>query len=231
MTDRHFIRFSGIAALITGLTTIGVHYVVFPADTFEQRLLLSQNNLYIAHRWMIILHCLCVIISMLGIALLKFRDNRGFIALGFLFYCVFGIAEITRMFSVLRYLNPLRLKYLETTDEATKVILQQSIEQFNFAGLTLFSLFALAFAIGNLCYGIVLSGDNGKTRWLGYGFLFWSFMSFLGMANEFLEQPWIDKAIEINSKTFQPLFRMIIGIWLLYNTSSDVRASPTSNKY
>lgn len=215
MTDRQFIRIAGIAALITGLTTIGVHYISFPGDTFEQRLQLSQNNLYIAHRWMIILHCLCVIISMLGIALLKFKESKGFIVLGFLFYTVFGITEISRMFSVLKYLNPLRVQYLQATDESVKLSLQQTIENFTLVSFTMFAIFALAFAIGNLCYGIVLSGSKDKTRWLGYAFLFWAFMSFLGMSNEFLEQEWIELAIDINSKSFQPLFRFVLGIYLI----------------
>ncbi len=220
MADRHFIRVAAIAALITGLTTIGVHFISFPGETFEERLILSRNNLYLAHRWMIILHCLCVIISMLGIAILKVRENRGFVALGFLFYTIFGITEITRMFSVLHYLNPLRIKYMEATDEGVKQILQQSIENFNLAGSALFAVFALAFSIGNLCYGIVFSGSKNNSRWLGIGFLFWAFISFLGITNQFFGQPWIDTVIEINSKTFQPLFRILLGIWLL-KMSSD----------
>lgn len=214
MHDRQFIRIAGIAALITGLTTIGVHFVEFQGATFEERLQLANNGNYIAHRWMIILHCLCVIISMLGLALLR-KDNRGFVSLGFLGYSVFGIAEIIRMFLVLRYLLPLRLQYLEATDENVKLLLQQNIDQFSLISNALFSVFILMFAIGNLCYGIVYSQDKGFARWLGYGFLYWAFTGFLGMANEFLMQPWIDTVIDLNAKSFQPIFRVAIGVFLL----------------
>lgn len=215
MQDKPFIRIAGIAALITSLTTVGVHYVEFQGATFEDRLQLASNGYYIAHRWMIILHCLCVIISMLGLALLRIRDNRGFIRLGFLGYSVFGIAEIIRMFLVLRYLLPLRLQYLEASDESLKVMLQQSIDQFSLTGNALFSVFILMFAIGNLCYGVVYSKDKNFARWIGYGFLFWAFTGFLGMSNEFLQQSWIDSFMDINARTFQPLFRVVIGVFLL----------------
>ena len=213
--DRKFITVAGIAALITAITTIGVHYVTFPTETFEDRLQLSQNNLYLAHRWMIILHCTCVIISMLGIALMKVRDNKGFVVLGMLFYSVFGITEIARMFAVLHYLTPLRQQYLAATDPVVQNALRHSIESFNLVGFTLFAIFAFAFMLGNLCYGVVLTASKGKDKWLGFGFLFWALISIAGMTNDFIQQDWIDKVIEINSKTFQPLFRLIIGIWLL----------------
>ena len=209
-----FLRFAAIAAFITALTTIGVHYVEFPIATLEDRLQLTHNTGYYLHRWMIILHCFCVIVSMLGIAVLKFKERKGFITLGFLFYTVFGVVEMARMMLVLFYLNGLRLQYLDTTDEMLRAALVHSMDQFSLVGNALFSLFALAFGIGNLCYGIVLSADRGITRWLGYGFLYWATTSFLGLANQYMETAWIGTWMEYNGKVFQPVFRLLIGIWL-----------------
>jgi hypothetical protein len=94
-------------------------------------------------------------------------------------------------------------------------MLQQSIEQFSLIGNSLFAIFALAFGLGNLCYGIVLSGSQDKTRLIGYGFLYWAFTSFLGLSNEYLSMNWVDSLMEYNGKVFQPIFRLILGIWLL----------------
>jgi hypothetical protein len=222
MSDTSFIRLAGLAAILTALTTIGVHYVSFPAETFEQRLALAHHTGYIAHRWMIILHCFCVILSMLGIALLFFKNNRGLFSLGFLFYTVFGIAEMTRMFSVLEYLNPLRIQYGTATDETMRILLRQSIDHFSLAGNTLFAVFAFAFMIGNLCYGLALSRSTGSTRWIGYGFLFWACMGLAGLTNDYFQLALIEKATELNAKIFQPLFRFVVGIWILRTAREHV---------
>lgn len=220
MQDKTFLRVAGICALITAITTIGVHYISFPNVTFEERLLLSENNLYIAHRWMIILHCICVVTSMLGLLLIRWTESRGFMVLGFVFYCVFSVTEITRMVAVLKYLLPLRQQYIGATNENVRFVLQQSIEQFNLVGNTLFTIFAIAFMLGNLCYGIVFSKSNTSDRWIGYAFLYWAATSMLGLSNEFFQMDLVGTIIEWNAKLFQPVFRGILGVWLWRKSGS-----------
>lgn len=212
--DKRFLIIAGTAAILTALTTIGVHYVTFPADTFEQRLQLIHHTGYIAHRWMIIFHCLFVITSMLGLALIRHRQGGGLMYLGFVFYVVFGVTEMARMFGVLHYLNTLRGQYTGTTDEMTQTLLHQSIDQFTLTGNTLFALFSFAFGIGNLCYGIVFSTGKGVSRWIGYAFVYWALASFLGLVNHCLQWSWVDSIHEFNGKVFQPVFRMILGVWI-----------------
>ena len=214
VTNQSFLKTAGIACILTAFTTLGVHLVSFPADSFEARLQLSGNNLYLAHRWMIILHCACVIMSMLAIAFIKWKDGPGWMALGFLFYTVFGITEISRMMAVLHYLNPLREQYMATTDIQVQALLKHSIDQFNHVGITLFSIFAFAFTIGNVCYGIVFSGASDRSKWIGIAFLFWGFMGILSTANEFFLNPILEKMIDLNAKIFQPTFRLVLGIWI-----------------
>ena len=222
MKNISFLRISAFACLITALTTLGVHFISFPADTFEDRLALPHNSFYIAHRWMIILHCVCVIMSMLGIALIKRKGNQGWLIFGFLFYSVFGITEISRMMAVLHYLNPLRLAYANATDEATRQFLHLSIDHFNQVGITLFSIFALAFAMANLAYGLVFISSSDKDKWLGYGFLYWAIIGFIAMANESWHVSLFDQWIEIHNKIFQPVFRFILGVWLWRKSRTHV---------
>lgn len=219
MENQSFLKIAGIACIISAVTTVGIHFVSFPAETFDDRLKLPGNPIYIAHRWMIIVHCLCVIVSMLGIALMKRKEGQGWIALGFLFYTVFGITEISRMMAVLHDLNPMRMAYVQATDEATKNFLRYSIDHFNHVGITLFSIFALAFSIANLSYGIVFVSADDKSKWLGYGLLYWAAVGFIAIANESLHVTFFEHWIEIHNKIFQPLFRLTLGIWILNNIS------------
>lgn len=219
MTNIAFTRLAGWAAIVTALTTIGVHYVNFQADTFEQRLALSTHTGYILHRWMIILHCLLVVVSMLGVGIIVFQKSHGLAILGFLGFAVFGFTEIARMFSVLEYLNPLRKEYLAATDDATRALLKHSIEHFQFVGFTLFAVFAFAFALGNLCYGLAMQNGNDRMRWIGIGFLYWAFIGIAGMVNEALQSGVIDAITDTNAKVFQPVFRLLIGLWLLTRTT------------
>lgn len=215
MTDIAFTRLAGWAAMVTVLTTIGVHYVSFPAETFEQRLALATNGWYIAHRWMIILHCILVIASMLGIAMITFQQAKGLTILGMAGYMVFGFTEIGRMFSVLEYLNPLRLEYLAATDEAMRTMLKYSLDHFQLTGFALFAVFAFAFTLGNACFGWILKSQTGVAKWIGFGFLYWSGMGVLGMMNEGLHWKAIESWNEFHAKGFQPVFRGIIGWWML----------------
>lgn len=214
MGNNTFLRFAAFAAFISALTTLGVHFLDFPAEGFEARLLLARDTGYILHKWMIIVHCLMVIISMCGVGMLLWHLNRGLAALGMLFFSVFGIAEITRMFSVLAYLNPMREKYLATTDEAIRQILQLQIESFSQGTLILFLVFILAFALGNLFYGMIFLNKARQYTWTGIVFLLLAMTTFLSFGNTFWEHEFIGSVVEWCGKLFTPLARVVFGIYL-----------------
>lgn len=214
MQNIRFLTLASIAAFATGLTTIGVHFIDFPAETFEARLQLARDPVYVGQKWMIICHCLMVIISMFGAAWVASRNAAGFAALSALFYAVFGIAEMTRMFAVLAYLNPLRERYMAMDDPALRTLLQQQIENLGGASTVLFLVFILAFALGNLFMGLALSQKNGLSRWMARGFLIWSVLTFIAFSNHFWQVEALGPLIEVCNKIFQPLFRLAIGWWL-----------------
>ncbi len=65
-----FLRFASICALATALTTLAIHLLPelwADADTFEEQLQLQHNSIYVLHSWIIIVHCLLVIVSMFGL--------------------------------------------------------------------------------------------------------------------------------------------------------------------
>ena len=221
MSSTSFLKLAAVAAFLTALTTLGVHFIEFHADTFEERLLLAHDTGYIAQKWMVIFHCLLVIVSMFGVATIAARSNRGLAALGALFFAVFGVAEITRMFAVLAYLNPLREKHLAATEPAVQQILKMQLESFGAAANILFLLFILAFALGNLFTGLALPKHEKPERWMGRGFLFWATLTFLAFGNDFWGIEALNPVIEANNKFFQPAFRAVIGWWLWQTSKAD----------
>ncbi|MBL0358304.1 MAG: hypothetical protein IPP72_16190 [Chitinophagaceae bacterium] len=151
---------------------------------------------------------------MWGFAMLQIKKSPGFSVLGFLFFSVFAIAEITRQMFVLFYLNELRQQYLVLTDPVIKESLKFTISNAGLLTAPLFGVFIFAFGLGNLCYGLSLVGESGFTKLLSVMLIIWSICCFISLGNSFWKQPAIDAFIEKYSFTYQPFMRAIIALWL-----------------
>ncbi len=214
-TEKSTIQFAAICGCFSVVTTLGIH-LGFPefSSSFNERLLLFENSIYLLNRWWVIVHCLLVIVSMWGFYLVQRRKAHGLSGLGFLFFAVFGITEIARQLFVLFYLNGLRTKYLNTESLELREMLKLDIENFDLIGNSLFGLFILAFALGNLFYGLSLLSEMGWTKILGVLMVIWSLGNFTTLAIEFLPNRTLGWVIELYSYTFQPLLRGLISVWL-----------------
>lgn len=219
--SKSFIGFTATCCALSVITTLGIH-LFFPefSSDFNERLLLYKNTVYLLNRWWVILHCLLVMISMWGIYLLRQQQSPGFTGLGLISFVVFSVAEIARQILVLFYLNGLRVKYLNTTNSAVLEILKVDIENFSLLSNSLFGLFILAFALGNLFYGLSLWGEPGYGKVLSWLFLIWSAGNFLSLSLEFFPSDPAGRFIEIYSYTYQPLMRGVIAFFLFRSSKS-----------
>ena len=226
---KRFLRFAAICCLLSVFTTLGIHlYFPDPPTDFEQRALMHKNWLYLLNRWWVILHCLFVIVAMWGFALLLWKQSPGTAGLGFLFFAVFALAEITRQLFVLFYINDLREQYAAVNDVSTKDNLRQLLTYAGLLTAPLFGLFIFSFALGNLCYGISLWTERGFDKWLSGLLIIWGTVTLTVFANSFLKIEGINKATAIFSSTFQPLVRLVIGIWLWKKATSIVKEATSS---
>lgn len=213
--SKPFIRFASICCFITIITTLGIHlYFPEPPADFEQRVLLFRNKTYLLNRWWVIFHCLLVIVSMWGIAIIKIKRSPGFTGLGFLFFALFGIAEITRQMLVLFYFNGLREQYFLASDPGIKEVLKNMLSTAGLLGSPLFGVFILAFGLGNLCYGLSLYNEKGFGKILSILLILWSIGCFLALGNSFWQLSWIDSFLEKYNYTYQPFLRVLLAIWL-----------------
>jgi hypothetical protein len=220
-TTSSFLRFAAICAFISAITTLGIH-LLFPefSSDFNERLQLYHNGIYILNRWWIITHCLLIIISMWGFYLAQSHKSPGFTGLGFTFFVVFAVAEIMRQLLVLFYLNGLRIKYLATDNVTIREILRLDIENFSLIGNSLFGLFILSFAIGNLCFGLSLWKESGFSKLLAWLFVLWSLGNITTLQLEFIPNTTLNEVIGIYSYIYQPLMRGVIGVWLWKQSSN-----------
>jgi hypothetical protein len=214
-TSMKFIRFASVCCFLSVITTLGIHlFFPDPPADFEQRILLFKDKVYLINRWWVIFHCLLVIVSMWGIALIKIKTTPGFTGIGFLFYAVFGIAEIFRQLFVLFYMNGLREQFYVATDPAAKEVLRNTLTNASLLASPLFGLFILAFGIGNLCYGLSFYKKPGWDRILSVLLILWSIGNFLALGNNFWQIKSLDAPMEIYSYTYQPLMRILLAMWL-----------------
>jgi hypothetical protein len=215
MTDKQFVKLAALAAFVLAFTTIGVHFITFPSETFEERALLYKNPLYHFRSGLLIFHCLLAIVSLYGIVVAKRSTQPAAVQLGMIFYSFFAFTEILRMMFNTWYANALRQRYIEATDEVVKNVLKHDLEIWSLSSNSLFLVFILCFAMGNLFYGLALFKDNDTfTRLLGYGFMLWSVLTFLALGNDFWQNDAIGTIVSINNKYFQPMIRFTIGLWL-----------------
>lgn len=216
------VRFASIACFLSVVTTIGIHaFFNFNATTFEQRLLLFHDPVYIFNHWWVIVHCLLVIISMWGFCMVQSKKFLGFTGLGFVFFVVFGITEMYRQFLVIFYLNGMRQKYIAAKTEDIKLFLANSIENFGLLTYPLFGLFVFAFGIGNFFYGLSLVGEKGVSKFVSVLLLIWSAGIFLALGNEFWEWSWLSSFLPHFNLWYQSFMRALLG-WWLWKMSSQV---------
>ncbi len=209
------VRAGAIACWLSAVTTIGIHaFFQYSATTFEERLMLFQNTTYLANRWWVMVHCLLAIVGMWGFLLVQWKKAGATAGLGFVFFVIFGVAEIFRQLAVLFYLNGMRQQYLLTDQAETKAFLAQQLDLFGLMSYPLFGLFILAFALGNFFYGLSLRHESGFGKALSVLLLLWAAGSFAAFGNAFWKIPWLSDFLPHYNLWYQPLMRVLLGFWL-----------------
>ncbi len=215
--EKSFLRFAAVCAILSAITTLIVHLYFTPPESFEERIMLFKNSRYIFRNWSVIFHCMFVIVSMYAVFLLRKNESPGWMGTGFIFFTLFAVAEMTRMFTALFYTSQLREKYYITADQSLKPLLRNSIDDIGFLNDTLFAIFIIAFWLGLIAYSIGLFNSNGMTRMLAVVFIIWAAVHSTAVINIFYPQQWMEKLLEVFSPVYQPLARVAIGIWIWKN--------------
>lgn len=214
--SRNFFRFAACCALASALTTFGVHLLplLHPANTFEEQLLLSQNPIYKLRLWLVLIHILFVLTSMWGVAAAKYKTSAGWVGLGLGGYWIFGLAELFRVSFALNAITPWRARLLNEPNPEVREILKENLLSWPQINDALFFLLIFGFLLGNVCYAVATVRSSGLEKWISNLLFVWTALGLITLFNEFLNQTWLNFVPEFVSYTFQPLVRVLIGIWL-----------------
>lgn len=213
--EKRFLYFAAACAFVTMFTTIAIHQIHLPAGSFEDSVHLYKSEAYLWLNWIILFHCLMVLLSMLGVALVIEKISRALALVGFLLLALFVFSEWERTLGNLWHLNGLRKTYVATKDLDTLQFLRYEMQYRLYQSNVHFLLFTIGFTLGNACYGVALITSKTRDRWLGLSLLFWACCTSLAFAIDFHPAKWMSSIVEACNKFYQPIIRFVIGYWLL----------------
>ena len=213
-----FLRVASVCALLSAATTVAVHWLPalwVDADTFQEQLELPNNRIYMGRSWLVLLHCVLVVVSMFGVGFRRLRQAPALISLGFLAFVLFATTEIFRTsLSIFATNRTWRAGYAAGTDEGVRESMRDVLMVLPGVNATLFFIFFCAFVTGTFCYGFALAQMRGAERKIGWLFLFWGVCSLPTFIDEISGSTQLANSFEWVGLYFQPVARAVIGVWL-----------------
>ena len=223
-----FMRVASISALLTALTTVAVHWLPDLWEnltTFESRVQLRHNVIYLGRFWVVLLHCVLVVISMAAIPLLLTGTPRLIAMFGFGSYVMFAFVEMLRTsLSIFAVNRAWRTGYETSSDEMQRRAFRAALDNFSGVNDALFFLFFLAFTVGLFCYGFALLSSSGMDQRVAFLFLLWGILNLPGLIGTIVGNESLGAPFDWVGRYFQPMARLLIGLWL-WNTSTRFRAT------
>jgi hypothetical protein len=227
MPSRTFVRTAAVAALLTAVTTLCVHLLPelwAHLSTFDERVALRNDPIYMGRFGIVIVHCGLVLVSMAGLGAILWHRAPVLVSFGLLGYVVFALAEILRMSLAIFALNRTwREQYATAGDEAVRAGLRTLINGFDGVSAALFFVFSLGFTAALLCYAVPLLRGMSRERRLGAVFAAWAALSSATLFDTAAGTAFFSAALWWVGPYFQPLARAYIAWWLWTSSGAASR--------
>ena len=223
-----FIKVASICAMATALTTIAVHWLPdlwSTSTTFESRVQLRHNAIYTGRLWIVLIHCVLVVISMAAIPCLLNGTARLIAMFGLGSYVMFAFVEMLRTsLSIFAVNRAWRAGYETSGDDMQKRAFRAALDNFGGVNDALFFLFLLAFTVGLFCYGVALLSKSGMDQRVGCLFLLWGVFNLPSLIGTIVGNEALGAPFDWVGRYFLPAARLLIGLWL-WNVSTRVRTA------
>jgi len=211
-----FYRTAAVCSVLSAVTTLMLIFLpsfFAPAEGFEGRMARVHDPAYQLRAWVCFVHPFITLMAALAVAT-RIRNFRpGLAVVGLLAMMLWAFTEAAQQGMTLFAFDKWRVAFA-SADETMRAQIRTLTVIYDGLWDGMYFLLLNAFAIGNLCLGIVLLGLQGLGRVVG-AFLIAAFLlTFSLIWREIgwgaLPEPlasWIYPAI-------QPLGRTLIGVWL-----------------
>lgn len=217
-----FLMLAAVCSLLGAVTTALLIFLPSAAAlTFESRIELYQNKLYLTKLWILFLHPQFNLIASLGIAVLLFKKYPLQIIPGTLFMLVWFYSEMSQQAFLIDALNQMwRPAYSEATDEITQNIYSTLIHEATGLSDSKYFLVLYGFGLGSLLYGFAFVREKKFGKWIGISLIFIGVLSLSSFLRYYLNMEFLSPSVNWTYTWIypylQPLVRIGIGVWM-YN--------------
>ena len=176
--------------------------------------------------WVVLLHCVLVVVSMYAVGIRRFGKAPVLIPLGFLSFVVFAFTEWLRTTLAIFALNRTwRNTYATAGADAARSFAENFINAFGGFNDAFFFIFFTCFLAGCACYGFAYKTGDGWDRKIGWLFLLWTLTGL---------PAWIDEIVQTSFASYlswtwyyQCVARAILAVWL-WKTAENLNAMTLS---
>jgi uncharacterized membrane protein len=222
IVSSRFIRIAGCCCVISSVTTLGLIFLpkFFPdAQDFDARARLILDPVYVARRWVALVHPLIVLVGALGVATVRFKEAAGSALAGFVFFLLWAGTEAVQQALTLVAVDwTWRPEYLAATSEAQRAALKGYIVGFEPLSDGLFFVLNIAFVCANICYVIAVWGRQSFQRVIAIAFGVGGFLGIVSLLTSFGGEVLPPAVMAVLYPLLQPAARFLTGIWL-FNTA------------
>jgi hypothetical protein len=223
MMSRRLVQVAGICFALSSLTTLGLIFLpqLTPdAPDFEARTRLIFNNVYMAHRWIALVHPLIVLVGALGVAVVRYKEAAGTAVTGFIFFLLWATTEgIQQALTLVAVDWTWRPQYLAATSDAERTIARTYIVGFEPLSDGLFFFLVLAFICANVLYARAVWGEARLQRVVAIGFSVSAGLGVVSILTNFGGNVLPPGVMAVLYPALGPAGRLLTGIWLIREVS------------
>ncbi len=215
-----FLMLAVVCSFLGALTTALLIFLPSAeALTFESRVALYQNKLYLTKLWILFFHPQFNLVASLGIVVLLFRKYPLQIIPGTLFMLVWFYSEVSQQAFLIDALNQMwRPGYSQATDESTQNIYSTLIHGATGISDSKYFLVLYSFGLGCLLYGLAFVQELKLAKWIGISLTFIGILSLSSFLRYYLNMeflsPYVNWTYTWIYPYLQPIVRIGIGVWI-----------------
>ena len=229
MKNEKLLKLSALCGILGSFTTLILVLIPVPeAVTFDEKLLLYKNSLYMGKLWIFFFHPQLNLVALLGVVALLYKRRPELVFPGFLFISIWAITEAAQQaFSIDAVNLYWRTGHVKETDDIIR-----SAYRINLIGAeairdSMYFLLLYAYGIGSTLIGVALIHETVVARISACGFLFFGALSLIAFADYYGGLVFVDAAVNFSFDwiypILQPISRCLLGVWLWKSASSMQR--------